>query len=104
MFVLVGANGNIASRAARILLEQAKPVRVIGRNAATLAALEQLGAQIAIGDARDAGFLERAFAGARAVYAMIPTAYDAADMRRSQAQLGAAIAAAITRTGVRRVA
>jgi uncharacterized protein YbjT (DUF2867 family) len=103
MFVLIGANGNITSRAARRLLELGKPVRVVGRNAAALSALKRLGAQLAIGDARDAAFLTHAFEGAQALYAMIPTAYDAADMRGSQAQLGSAIAAAIARSGVRRV-
>ena len=103
MYVLIGANGNITSRAARHLLGQGQPIRVIGRNAASLGSLQQLGAELAIGDARDAGFLERAFEGAKAVYTMIPPAYDAPDMRRSQALFGSAIAAAIERSGVTRV-
>jgi len=103
MYVLLGSHGNITSRAARSLLGQGVPVRVIGRNTASLAALQHLGAQLAIGDAQDAGFLARAFAGASAVYTMIPTDYGAADMRRSQALFGTAIADAITQSGVRRV-
>jgi uncharacterized protein YbjT (DUF2867 family) len=103
MLVLIGANGNITSRVARTLLNKGKPVRVIGRNAAALAALERLGAQTAIGDGRDAGFLTHAFDGAQALYVMTPTAYDAADLRHSQAQFGSAVTAAIARSGVRRV-
>jgi uncharacterized protein YbjT (DUF2867 family) len=103
MYVLMGANGNVTSRAALALLNQGRPIRVIGRNATSLAPLQQRGAQLGIGDARDARFLAQAFAGATAVYVMIPTAYDAPDMRRSQAQFGTAIAAAIARSGVRRV-
>jgi uncharacterized protein YbjT (DUF2867 family) len=103
MYVLLGAHGNITSRAARTLLQQGQPVRVIGRSAAALAPLQQLGAQVAVGDAQDAAFLTRAFDGARAVYAMIPPDYAAADLRRSQTQLGTAIAAAIAHSGVRRV-
>lgn len=103
MYVLMGANGNITSRAARALLQRDKPVRVIGRNARALAPLQQLGAHLAIGDARDAAFLAQAFEGAQAAYVMIPPAYDAPDMRTSQAQFGSAIAAAIVRSGVRRV-
>lgn len=103
MYVLMGANGNITSRAARALLEQGQPIRVIGRNASSLAALRQRGAELAIGDAQDARFLAQAFAGASAAYVMIPTAYDAPDLRRSQAQFGAAIATAIAQSGVRRV-
>lgn len=103
MYVLMGANGNIASRAARALLQQGKPVRMIGRSAAALAPLRELGAELAIGDAQQADFLARAFAGATAVYAMIPPDYAAPDMRRSQTLFGTAIAAAVARCGVKRV-
>ncbi len=103
MYVLMGANGNITSRAARALLEQGQPIRVIGRNAASLAALRQRGAELAIGDAQDARFLAQAFAGASAAYVMIPSAVDAPDLRRSPAAVGAAIARAIAQSGVRRI-
>jgi uncharacterized protein YbjT (DUF2867 family) len=103
MYVLIGANGNITSRAAAALLDQRQPVRVIGRNPAALDALQRRGAQVAIGDAQDAAFLAGAFRGATAVYAMIPPAYGAPDMRRSQAQFGSAIASAIVQSGVKRV-
>jgi len=103
MYVFMGANGNITSRAVRALLQQGKPVRVIGRSAATLAPLRQLGAEPAVGDAQEANFLTHAFEGATGVYTMIPTDYGAPDMRLSQTQLGSAIAAAIARSGVRRV-
>lgn len=103
MYVLLGANGNIASRVARILLQQGKPVRVIGRNPAALAPLRELGAELAIGDAQQVDFLAGAFAGASSVYAMIPPDYAAPDMRRSQTLFGTAIAAALARSGVKRV-
>lgn len=103
MYVLMGANGNITSRAARALLQQGHAVRVIGRSEASLAPLRALGAELAIGDAQQADFLTRAFTGATAVYAMIPPDYAAPDMRRSQALFGTAIAAAIAQAGVQRV-
>lgn len=103
MYVLMGANGNITSRAARALLQQGHAVRVIGRSEASLAPLRALGAELAVGDAQQADFLTRAFTGATAVYAMIPPDYAAPDMRRSQALFGTAIAAAIERAGVQRV-
>lgn len=103
MYVLMGANGNITSRAARALLQRGQAIRVIGRNPASMAALRRLGAELAIGDAQDAHFLAQALAGAHAAYVMIPTAYEAPDLRRSQAQFGAAIAAALAQSGVRRV-
>jgi uncharacterized protein YbjT (DUF2867 family) len=103
MYVLMGANGNITSRAARALLDEGRPTRVIGRSAASLEPLRQRGAELAIGDAQEPGFLARAFEGATAAYVMIPPAYDAPDMRRSQTRFSAAIATAIARAGVRRV-
>lgn len=103
MYVLMGANGNITSRAARTLLQKGHAVRVIGRSEATLAPLKALGAELAIGDAQDAAFLAQAFAGATAVYTMIPPDYAAEDMRRSQALFGTAIAAALVQAGVKRV-
>lgn len=103
MYVLMGANGNITSRAARTLLQQGHAVRVIGRSEATLAPLKALGAELAIGDAQQADFLTRAFAGGTAVYTMIPPDYAAPDMRRSQTLFGTAIAGALAQAGVQRV-
>ncbi len=103
MYVLMGSNGNITSQAVRALRRQGQPVRVIGRSAAALAPLQQLGAQLAVGDANDAGFLTQAFEGAAAAYVMIPTHYDAPNLRQAQARVGAAIASAIAQSGVRRV-
>jgi uncharacterized protein YbjT (DUF2867 family) len=103
MFVLMGANGNITSQAARALLQLGRRVRVIGRSAASLEPLRQLGAELAIGDAQDANFLAQAFEGATAVYTMIPPNYGAPDMRAAQAAIGTAIAAALARSGVKRV-
>jgi uncharacterized protein YbjT (DUF2867 family) len=107
MYVLLGAHGNVTSRVAHALLQQGQPVRVVGRRAEALAPLQQLGAQLAVGDAQDAAFLARAFDGASAAYLMIPPDYGAPDMRRSQALFGEAVAAAVAGAvragGLRRV-
>lgn len=103
MYVLMGSNGNITSKAARLLLSQGHEVRVIGRNAGSLAPLKQAGADIATGDAHDADFLAQTFEGAAAVYVMIPPSYDSPDMRKYQSRLGEAIAQAIVQSGVKRV-
>jgi uncharacterized protein YbjT (DUF2867 family) len=103
MFVLMGANGNITSKAAQTLLKQGHKVRVIGRNAASLASIKQAGADIAVGDAQDSDFLAKAFKGAQAVYVMIPPAYGSPDMRAYQAKFGLAIAEALIESGVKRV-
>jgi uncharacterized protein YbjT (DUF2867 family) len=103
MFVLMGSNGNITSRAARALLADGHRIRVVARQPESLAALRAAGAEAAIGDAQDPSFLARAFAGATAAYVMIPPAYDAPDMRHAHALLGTAIARAIEASGVGRV-
>lgn len=103
MYVLLGANGNITSQAARLLLDRGEPVRVVGRSAASLAPLQRRGARLAIGDAGDATFLAGAFEGATAVYVMIPSDYGAPDLHRAQTRVGVAIAEAIARASVRRV-
>jgi uncharacterized protein YbjT (DUF2867 family) len=103
MYVLLGSNGNITSKAARLLLAQGAPVRVVGRSAASLAALKAAGAEVATGDVGDERFLAQALPGAQAVYAMIPPDYAAPDMPAAQDRLGAAIANAIRKAGVKRV-
>src|SRR5688500_13540046 len=95
MFVLLGSNGQITSQLARLLLAGGHPVRVVGRSAAALAPLQAAGAQVAAGDPGDAAFLERAFAGATAVYTMTPPCYGEPDMRAAQDRIGTAIASAL---------
>jgi uncharacterized protein YbjT (DUF2867 family) len=99
----MGSNGNITSKAARLLLQQGKKVRVIGRDAARLKALKEAGAELAVGDALDAKFLEGAFRGAEAVYTMIPPKYDTPEFRAHQNQVGESISKALTKSGVKRV-
>ncbi len=103
MYVLLGSNGNITSKAARILLSQGKKVRVIGRNAQSLAGLKAAGAELAIGNVTDVDFLTTALRGAEAVYTMIPPNYAAPDMRADQARSGEAIVKAVAASGVKRV-
>ena len=86
-----------------ILLSQGQKVRVVARNADRMQSLVKRGAEAAVGDLRDAGFLTTAFAGATAVFAMIPPHYTAADFRSYQNETGASIAAAIQNSGVRHV-
>ena len=103
MFVLLGSNGQITSQIAHRLLAGGHPVRVVGRNAGALASLQQAGAQIAVGDPSDAAFLERAFAGATAVYTMTPPCYTEPSMRAAQDRIGEAVARALRGARVRRV-
>lgn len=103
MFVLLGSNGQITSKLARLLLAAGHPVRVVGRNADALAPLAKAGAEVAAGDVADAAFLERAFTGARAAYTMTPPCYGEDDMRAAQDRIGTAIVRALDKARVRRV-
>lgn len=103
MFVLLGGNGHITGSLARRLLADGHPVRVVGRDASRLQPLVRAGAQIAVGDAADADFLARAFAGARGAYVMTPHAPDAPDMRASQDRIGTAVARALAQARPARV-
>jgi uncharacterized protein YbjT (DUF2867 family) len=103
MYVLLGANGNITSKAARLLLGQGRKVRVVGRSAQRLESLRQAGAETAVGDAADARFLAQALRKAEAVYTMLPSNYGAADPLAESALTGAAIVQAIESSGVARV-
>lgn len=103
MYVLLGSNGNITSKLATLLLAQGAAVRVVGRNAKSLGALKTAGVDIAAGDIADAGFVAKAFAGATAVYTVIPTEHSAPDLAAAQDRLGATIAQAITAAGVKRL-
>jgi len=72
MYVVTGASGNTGGVVARTLLDRGKQVRVIGRNANRLRQLTDRGAEAIIAELTDTAALSRAFAGAEAVYAMIP--------------------------------
>lgn len=103
MFALLGSNGQITSKLARLLLASGHSVRVLGRNAGALAPLASAGAQVAVGDPADAAFLERAFSGATAVYTMIPPCYGEPDMRKAQDRIGEAVATALSKLRAPRV-
>ncbi len=103
MFNIIGATGNIGNRAAEILLGRGEKVRVVSRDAAKLRPLVSKGSEAAVGDLKDTTFLTRAFSGVDAVFAMIPPDYSATDFRVYQNEVGASIANAITRSGVKYV-
>ncbi|MFN0041164.1 MAG: NAD(P)H-binding protein [Burkholderiales bacterium] len=103
MYALMGANGKITSKLARILLGRGHKVRVIGRAAGRMQGLRDGGADLAVGDIADTAFLASAFNGASAVYAMIPPDYASPDHRAWQNRAGAAIADALGSSGVKTV-
>lgn len=103
MIAVMGASGNTGKVTADALLSRGVKVRVIGREAKKLQAFAARGAEVAAGDASDAAFLARAFAGADAAYTLIPPDFRAADFRAYQDRIGEATAAALRQSGVKRV-
>jgi len=101
MYAITGSTGNTGRVVAEILLEQKQEVRAIGRSPTRLKGLADRGAEPCVGNLDDAGFLTKAFKGARAVFAMIPPNLQAEDLRDYQGRIGEATAAAIGEAGVR---
>src|SRR5512135_2049423 len=100
MYVITGATGNTGSAAAEKLLASGAKVRVIGRNGKRLERFSQKGAETVVANVTDVVALEKAFSGARAVYALIPPNPAAPDVRAYQERVTDALAAAIQNNGI----
>ncbi|RYE20903.1 MAG: NAD-dependent dehydratase, partial [Sphingobacteriaceae bacterium] len=70
--IITGSLGNISKPLIKILLEKGHNVTIISRDPEKKAAIEEMGAEAAIGSLQDISFLSRALAGADAVYTMVP--------------------------------
>ncbi len=101
MYVITGATGNTGSVVTEKLLAKGEKVRVIGRDAKRLERFTNKGAEPFIADASSADALTKAFAGAKAVYAMIPPDIAASDVRAYQERVSDDLAAAITKNGIK---
>lgn len=100
MIAITGATGNIGAKIAENLIKRGEAVRCIARGREKLDALAAKGAEVAPLDLTDTDTLAEAFAGADAVFAMIPPNYGAADFRAYQNEVGESIAQAVDRAGV----
>lgn len=75
-YVLTGGAGHITLPLAKALLANNHAVTIIGRSAAKLQPLVDIGATAAVGSVEDQAFLINTFAGADAVYLMIPPKWE----------------------------
>jgi uncharacterized protein YbjT (DUF2867 family) len=100
MYVITGATGHTGQIAAEKLLATGAKVRVVGRDAKRLEQLSQKGAEAFVADMTDASALEKAFSGARAIYALIPPNIAAPDVRAYQERVTDALGTAIRNNGV----
>jgi uncharacterized protein YbjT (DUF2867 family) len=101
MYVITGATGNTGSLVAERLLAERQKVRVVGRDPRRLERFTRNGAESFIADAADAGALANAFAGAKAVYAMIPPNISSPDVRAYEESVSDALRFAIEKNEVR---
>jgi uncharacterized protein YbjT (DUF2867 family) len=100
MYIITGATGNTGRVAAEKLLATGAKVRVIGRDAKRLDRFTREGAEAVVADMTDAEALEKAFSGARAVYAVMPPNLSAPDVRAYEEGVTDSLAAAIRNNGV----
>jgi uncharacterized protein YbjT (DUF2867 family) len=103
MIAITGATGNIGRKITADLLSKGQNVRCIARTADNLKNLAAKGAETAAISLEDTAALAKAFAGADAVFAMIPPHYQAPDFRAYQNAIGASIAAAVETAGIKYV-
>ena len=100
MYVVTGATGHTGNVVAEALLSRGEKVRVIGRTAERLKALAAKGAEPFAADLADAAGLAKAFAGAKAVYVVLPPNLASSDYPSFQKRVTDAIVAALRSTGV----
>ena len=100
MYVILGATGNTGSAVAGKLLDRGKKVRVVGRDSKKLAPYVSRGAEAFAADVLDTEALSRAFAGAEAVYVLIPPDVKSPDYRAHQEEVSDSIAEALRTAGV----
>jgi uncharacterized protein YbjT (DUF2867 family) len=102
-YVITGGAGHISTPLAEQLLQAGHEVTVIGRSADKLQSLVSKGAKAAIGSVEDAAFLTTAFAGADAVYAMIPPNFVTENFRHYQNTVARNYVAAIAANNIKNV-
>src|SRR5260370_40194226 len=99
MLGILGATGNKGSVVARKLLDGGKKVRVVGRDSKKLAPYVSRGAEALAADVLHSDVLSRAFAGAEAVYVLIPPDLKNPDNRAHQEEPSDSIAYAVRSGG-----
>ena len=98
MYAVVGATGNSGSVVAKELLARGQKVRAIGRTADRLQSLRTLGGEPFVADITDRAGLERAFAGARAAYVMLPSDVRSEDVLGYSERVTDSVTSAIEKT------
>jgi uncharacterized protein YbjT (DUF2867 family) len=101
--VVTGSLGHVGQPLTQQLTQQGHAVTVVSSKADKQAAIEALGATAAIGSVEDPHFVAATFAGADAVYCMIPPNFAAPDSRAYYRSVGSSYVQAIKQAGVKKV-
>lgn len=101
--IVTGSLGNISKPLTVSLVAKGHDVTVISSDAAKATAITDLGARPAIGSLEDAAFLVQTFAGADAVYCMIPFSMTEPDQFGYFARIAGNYVQAITSNRIKRV-
>jgi len=83
-YVITGSIGHTGKPITEGLVKAGHTVTVVTSSPAKAATIEALGAKAAVGSVDDGAFLKEAFAGADAVYLLIPSRFDVSDWRAYQ--------------------
>lgn len=102
-FVITGSLGHISKPVVEKLIAAGHTVTVITSKAARVADIEALGAKAAVGTVDDASFLTNTFAGADAVYLMIPPTFSAVDWYTHQTQVADNYVAAVKANNIKKI-
>lgn len=94
-YVITGSLGHISKPLTQKLVNAGHEVTVISSKESNRSEIEKLGAKAAIGSVEDVAFLTKAFAGADAVYTMVPPNFGAANWKEWIGQIGKNYADAI---------
>jgi uncharacterized protein YbjT (DUF2867 family) len=100
-YAITGATGNTGKPISLGLLESGHRVRVITRNAEKAQDLKDKGAEVFVGNNLDESFLNSAFSGADAVYALLPMDAQAPDYTAMQVAHATAIKNALVNNGIK---
>jgi NAD(P)H dehydrogenase (quinone) len=103
MFVITGVTGQVGGQIARELLTYGVSVRAVMRDAAKASTWTSLGCETALAEMHDATALADAFAGAEAVFVLLPPVFDPSPSYAETRANVAALAAALRVARPRRV-
>ncbi|MBG9376687.1 NmrA family NAD(P)-binding protein [Panacibacter sp. DH6] len=102
-YIITGSTGHISSPLTKALIAAGHTATVITSRQNNVAAIEALGAKAAVGSVEDVQFLKDTFAGADAVYTMVPPNFGAAEWKKWIGSIGRNYTEAIKATGIKYV-